>query len=474
MSSGEIALTEAYLYYELIRHLRFEAHSVDNPYRVLSSKRCIVMLLPQPERAGPRVAIVSDTMVQSGGAERVVEAIAEAFPDAPVFAVLYDPARGPRSIATRVSESWLRRIPNATKLAKVLIPLYPNAIESFDLRGYDVIISSHHTLAKGILRSADQTHICYCHTPARSLWELPHDEIRRAPALLRPLVKQMLHGLRNWDFDTASRVDKFIANSAITSDRIAVHYRRESSILHPPIDTDHFTPGGTVGDYYLISGRNVPYKRIDLAIEAAKQLGRRLVVTGDGTDKLADANSNVTYYGKVSDEKLMTLMREARALLFPQHEDFGMTVLEMNACGRPVIAFGKGGALETVADGKTGVLFPEQTVESLADAILRFEQLEFDPIAIRMHAERFSKASFTESLKAIVSRASAKRLLIPRPQRQAGAGRRHTDIIPPDQLADAGRRYTDRVRLEQSAGFGRRQTDAVWAGRSADSEPYTG
>jgi glycosyltransferase involved in cell wall biosynthesis len=363
------------------------------------------MLTDRSSKAAPRVAIVSDTMVQSGGAERVVEAIAQAFPQAPVFTVLYDAERGPKSIQSRVVQSWLRKIPGATKLAKALVPLYPNAIESFDLRGYDVIISSHHTLAKGILRTADQTHICYCHTPARSLWELPHDEIQRAPAMLRPFVKHLLHGLRNWDFDTASRVDKFIANSAITAHRIAKHYRRESTVVHPPIDTKRFTPGGAVGDYYLVAARNVPYKRIDLAIAAAAKLGRHLIVTGDGTDKLANASQNVTFLGKVSDAKLMTLMREARALLFPQHEDFGMTVLEMNACGRPVIAYGKGGALETIINEETGILFAEQTVNSLADAILRFEQLHFDAAAIRRHAERFSKERFTQALHQIVDSA---------------------------------------------------------------------
>ncbi len=376
------------------------------------------MSMRHSNQAGPRIAIVSDTMVQSGGAERVVEAIAEAFPQAPVFTILYDPARGPKSIEARVIQSWLSKIPGATKLAKALVPFYPNAIESFDLRGYDVIISSHHTLAKGILRTADQTHICYCHTPMRSLWELPHDEINRAPAVLRPFVKQLLHSLRNWDFETASRVDKFVANSGITADRIAKHYRRESVVVHPPIDTERFTAGGSVGDYYLVAARNVPYKRIDLAIAAAEKLGRHLIVTGDGTDKLANASQNVTYLGKVSDAKLMTLMREARALLFPQHEDFGMTVLEMNACGRPVIGYGKGGALETIVDEKTGILFAEQTVDSLADAILRFERLAFDTVAIRRHAERFSKERFTQSLHQIVDNATAKPRLIPQRERR--------------------------------------------------------
>ncbi len=358
--------------------------------------------------AAPKIAIVSDTMVQSGGAERVVEAIAQAFPAAPVFTILYDPKRGPRAIQERVVQSWLNRLPGAAKIAKALVPFYPHAIESFDLRGYDIIISSHHTLAKGILRTADQMHICYCHTPMRSLWELPHDEIKRAPGILRPFVKGLLHGLRNWDFDTASRVDQFVANSSITAERIAKHYRRESIVLHPPIDTQSFTPGGTLGDYYLVAARNVPYKRIDLAIAAAERLGRHLIITGDGTDRLATSSRYVTFLGKVSETKLKGLMREARALLFPQHEDFGMTVLEMNACGRPVIAYGKGGALETIVEGRTGLTFADQSVDGLVDAIERFEQLSFDSASIRRHAERFSKERFTASLRGIVSAASAK------------------------------------------------------------------
>jgi len=361
---------------------------------------------PLSLNAGTNVAIVSDALFQSGGAERVVEVIAEAFPHAPIYTILYDAERGPRSIEHRIVESWLRLIPGAARHARALLPLYPNAVESFDLRGYDIIISSHHTLAKGLLRTADQMHICYCHTPMRALWELPHEEIKRAPLALRPFVQFLLHNLRNWDFATASRVDQFIANSEVTAARIAKHYRRDSSVLYPPIDTDRFTPGGRAGDYYLVAARNVPYKRIDLAIAAAERLGRRLVVTGDGSSRLARSSSFVTFAGKVSDTKLVALMQGARALMFPQQEDFGMTVLEMNACGRPVIAYGKGGALETIVDGKTGVIFTEQTVDSLVAAIERFESLAFDSQRIRRHAEGFSKQRFIESLRLLVGNAS--------------------------------------------------------------------
>jgi glycosyltransferase involved in cell wall biosynthesis len=361
------------------------------------------MAAQSEKKKRPRVAIVSDPMCQAGGAERVVEALGEAFPDAPIFSILYSPAHGPRSLKDRVVQSWLHRVPLATKHARAFFPFYPSAVESFDLSAYDVIVSSHHTLAKGLLRNAEQTHICYCHTPMRALWELPHEEVSRAPAFLRPAIRAMLLALRNWDFSTAARVDHFVANSRLTSDRIRKHYRRESIVVHPPIEVDRFVPADVeVGDYYLIAGRNVPYKRIDLAITAAERLGRRLVVVGDGTDRLAKESHCVTFLGKVSDEKLRTLMQSAKALLFPQKEDFGMALLEANACGRPVIAYGAGGALETVLDGRTGVLFSEQSVESLTEAIESFEGRDFDPAAIRDHAELFSKQRFIATMRTLV------------------------------------------------------------------------
>jgi glycosyltransferase involved in cell wall biosynthesis len=350
-----------------------------------------------------RVAIVSDTMVQSGGAERVVEVLAEAFPSAPVFAILYCPKRGPVSLASRVRRSWLQAIPGAVRFSKALLPLYPSAIEGFDLSSFDVIISSHHALAKGVLRSAGQVHICYCHTPMRALWERPNEEVYRAPWAARPFVRQILAALRMWDLATVSRVDHFLVNSGVTKHRVWKHYRRSSAVLHPPIDTERFTPGASVGDYYLVAGRNVPYKRIDLAIAAAERLGRRVVVVGDGTEKLSASNPNVEIRGKVADAELVALMRGARALIFPQFEDFGMTVLEMNACGRPVIAYGDGGALETVIDGTTGVLFRRQTVDDVCAAIVRFESMSFDPAAIREHALRFSKETFIATMRALVA-----------------------------------------------------------------------
>jgi glycosyltransferase involved in cell wall biosynthesis len=359
--------------------------------------------MPKTASRAPRVAIVSDPIVQCGGAERVVGVLAEAFPEAPIYCVLYSRRHGPRSLEGRIVQSWLSRLPNADRYFRALLPLYPLAIEGFNLTGYDVIVSSHHTLAKGLMRTSDQKHICYCHTPMRSLWERPHEEIDRAPRVLRPFVRAFLWGLRTWDAATALRVDCFIANSALTSERIARHYRRDSVILNPPIDTTRFTPHhGPVADYYLVAARNVPYKRLDLAIAAAERLQRRLIVVGEGTDRLARASRFVTYFGRVSEGKLIDLMRSARALLFPQVEDFGMTVLEMNACGRPVIAYGAGGALETVVDGVTGIVFDEQSIAGLIAGIERFEALSFDAKSIRRHAEYFSKQRFTEAIRRIV------------------------------------------------------------------------
>ena len=352
--------------------------------------------------SNPRVAIVADQMVGLGGGERVVEVLAEAFPSAPIYTLLYDPVHAPASVESRVVTSWLRAFPGAPRYAKALLPFYPNAIESFDLSAFDVIVSSNHTLAKGVLRSSEQIHVCYCHTPLRALWERPHAELSRVPAVFRPMARKLFLDLRLWDFAAAARVDQFVANSRMTQQRIAAHYRRESVVITPPIDVERFSPGGEVGDYYLVVSRNVPYKRIDIAVAAAQALGRRLIVVGEGTEKLSCSSPLVLFKGKVAQAELLRLMRAARALLAPQIEDFGMAVLETNACGRPVIAFGRGGALETVIEGKTGLLFHVQDARALADAILRFEMLEFDGAAIRRHAERFSKERFVAQMRQMV------------------------------------------------------------------------
>jgi len=348
-----------------------------------------------------RLAIVSDPIVQRGGAERMLEIIANAFPEAPIFAVLYSPQSGPSSFASRVVPSWLNRIPGATRRHRFLLPLYQAAIESFDLSGYDVILTMHHTVAKGVLRSAEQFNLCYCHTPMKALWERPFEERRTMPAPVRPIIDLVMHVLRLWDYATAGRVDRFLANSSTTQLRIAKHYGRESTILSPPIDTDRFVLGDREEseDYYLFASRLVPYKRVDLAIAATAALGRRVVVVGTGPGVKSVVGSNVDYRGHVSDDELVRLMQGARAMIFPAFEDFGMAMVEMMACGRPVIAYGRGGACDTVIDGVTGVLVPEQTVEAFVRGLRRAEGIKFSRNQLRAHAEAFSALKFIERLK---------------------------------------------------------------------------
>ncbi len=350
-------------------------------------------------RLPPRIAIVSDPLVQRGGAERLVEALAEAFPNAPIYALLYNRETGPASLEDRVQTSWLNQLPFASKKHRFFLPLFRSAIESLDLSRFDIIVSSHHTVAKAVLTRADQLHVCYCHTPMRALWERPLEELATVPQPMRLPVERLFSHLRVWDAVTANRVQLFIANSAATQRRIATYYRRDSRIVYPPIDIERFTIGdGRVDDFYLVASRPVPYKRVDLAIDATAQLGRRLKIVG-GRHSLSGAPSHVELLGHVSDEGLRDLMRSTRALLFPQFEDFGMTPLEVNACGRPVVAYGAGGALDTVVDGATGVLAPEQSVESFVSAIRTLESIRFDPQAMRAHAMRFSRQNFISKIK---------------------------------------------------------------------------
>jgi glycosyltransferase involved in cell wall biosynthesis len=349
----------------------------------------------------PSIAIVSDPLVQRGGAERVVEHIAATFPDAPIFAILYSPKTGPAALADRVISSFLQRIPGAASHHRLFLPLFPAAIESFDLSQFDIIISSHHSVAKGLLRHAGQRHICYCHTPMRALWERPHEELRSLPGIVRPAAAAMMRRLREWDFASATRVDIFLANSEVTRTRISKHYGRMSMLLYPPCVLDKFTPSNLPAeDYYLVASRNVPYKRIDIAVEATRLAGRKLVIAGCKSP--AFAAPHVEQLGHVTDEQLVDLMRRARALLFPGYEDFGITPVEMMACGRPVIAYGKGGALETVVDGTTGILVAEQSAQAFAHAIRVFESVPFNPAAIRRNAERFSVEQFCTALREIV------------------------------------------------------------------------
>jgi glycosyltransferase involved in cell wall biosynthesis len=353
----------------------------------------------------PRIAIVSDPLVQRGGAERLVEALAEAFPEAPIYALLYSAETGPAKLEPRIHASWLNSVPAAKSKHRMFLPLYRSAIESLDVSAFDIIISSHHTVGKAVLTRADQLHICYCHTPMRAMWERPIEELATLKQPARAIAARVLSHMRVWDVITANRAQKFIANSAATQRRIANYYRRESEIVFPPIDTDLFTLGKgaeKAGDYYLIASRPVPYKRVDIAIAATGLLGRKLKIVG-GKHALLNPPAHVELLGHVSDIELRDLMRGARALLLPQLEDFGMAPLEANACGRPVVAYGAGGALDSVIDGVTGVFSEKQEVDSFAAAIRRLESTHFNSNALRMHAMRFSKERFIANMQTVVA-----------------------------------------------------------------------
>ena len=352
-----------------------------------------------------RVAIVHDWLNQSGGAERVLAEIHSLFPTAPVYAIVYDPERAPA--VTRswdVRPSFLQRIPLARRKHQPFLPLMPLAVEQWDLTGFDLVISTSSACAKGIVPRPGATHVCYCHTPFRYIWDHYYDYTRGMR--LRGLIAPVAHWLRLWDQLSAARVDHFVANSHWVASRIRSYYRRDSEVIHPPVDVDRFRVSSSgVDDYYLVVSRFVTYKRIDLAVQAANRLGRRLLVVGDGPNRAkleAMAGPTVEFLGWRSDEEIAELYARCRAFLFPGWEDFGIAPVEAQAAGRPVIAFGRGGALETVVEGATGVFFHEQTVDALVAAMQRAEMMDFDPSACRSNAERFDAREFRRRFRAAV------------------------------------------------------------------------
>lgn len=357
-----------------------------------------------------RVALIHDWLTTIGGAEKVLESLAKTFPSD-----LFTLVRNQKNLVgtpfeeMSVKTSFIDRLPRAKKKYRSYLPLFPIAIEQFDLSGYDLVISSSHSIAKGVLTHADQMHICYCHTPMRYAWDLYQQYLRESQlksGLKGVLAKFFLHYLRMWDAHASTRVNAYVANSQYVARRIRKLYQTDASVIYPPVDVDYFKCEEKKEDYYLTASRFVPYKKIDLIVEAFGQMpDKKLVVIGDGPDfeKVKEkAQKNVQLLGFQSDEVLRDYLQKAKGFVFAALEDFGILPVEAQACGTPVIAFGKGGALETVVEDQTGVFYKEQTVPSLIEGIEAFEKKEFDPTRIRKHAETFREDLFRKKFKALV------------------------------------------------------------------------
>lgn len=356
-----------------------------------------------------RVALIHDYLNQYGGAERVLEAFCQIFPEAPIYTLFYDKRKtGLVFDAKKIRTSFLQKIPFLKNHHRSFLMLMPFAIEQFDLSSYDLILSDSASYAKGILTSPNARHICYCHTPIRYAWDDAQKYIDEFgyPSLVKRFIPFFMNYIRLWDEQAASRVDKFIANSDFVAGRIKKYYHREAAVVYPPIRTDLFSLSACSPEkYFLMVGRFLPYKMFDLAIDAFNQLGLPLKIVGDGPEKKRlkkKAKSNIEFIGLVSDRKLKEYYARCQAFIFPQEDDFGIVAVEAIASGRPVIAYRGGGALEYIQPGRTGLFFDRQTVESLMEAVLNFKSGDFNPLVIREEAMKFDQENFKNKIKKII------------------------------------------------------------------------
>jgi glycosyltransferase involved in cell wall biosynthesis len=356
-----------------------------------------------------KLAIVHDYLNQMGGAERTVEVLHEVFPDAPIYTSIYLPDKMPDSLRQMdIRTSFMQKLPGLSKHFKKYLLLYPYAFMQFNLGEYDVVLSSSSAWAKGVAVNTKTCHICYCYTPMRFVWNY-EDYVRREKFghTTRKILPVAIERLKKWDLSTVNNVDYYVAISKYVAERIKRCYEREAEVIYPPVNTYFYkmADSSKVEDYYLIVSRLNTYKKIDLVVETFNQLGLPLVIIGDGpygSYLQRIAGKNIKFLGRLTDEEIKGYYERCRAFIFPGEEDFGITPLEAQSAFRPVIAFGRGGALETVIDGKTGVFFDEHTIESLKDAVLRFNKIKFDPFVIRKNAESFDKSVFMSNIKLFV------------------------------------------------------------------------
>ena len=370
-----------------------------------------------------RVAFVHYWLVGMRGGEYVLEQFSELFPQADIFTHVLDRSKISDTLARhQIFETSVAKLPGAKKHYQKYLMFMPKALEELDLRGYDLVISSESGPAKGVITRPDATHICYVHSPMRYIWDL-YPEYRDGLSFpAKQVFSVTAHKLRQWDYASAQRVDHVVANSTFVAQRVKKFWNRPADILNPPVDLSRFAPNGTPEDYYLFVSELVPYKRADLAIDAFRELGTKLRIVGSGSELKqlqANAPDNVEFLGRVPNQELNTLYANCRALIFPGEEDFGIVPLEAMASGRPVIAYGKGGILDTVVPGKTGLFFHEQSPAALVAAVKQFEAemiTRFDPPDIARHAQHFSPQAFQDKMWAILEREA--KLSVPGERRQ--------------------------------------------------------
>jgi glycosyltransferase involved in cell wall biosynthesis len=359
-----------------------------------------------------RLVLIHDHLNQIGGAEKVLKSFTEIYPEAPVFTLLYNPKIKAQFLPqTKILGSFLQNKKLSRYFFKWFLPLMPTAIESFNTKGYEVVLSDSSGFAKGVITDVNTIHICYCHTPTRYLWSDSWEyivELKSNNFLVKKVLPLVLSYLRLWDYDAAQRVDKFIANSHFVARRIKKFYHRDAEVIYPPVETESFQCVKDKQKYFVVMSRLRPYKRVDLVIETFNELRLPLKIIGEGWEMKylkKKANKNIEFLGEILDVRCQNrIIGSARALIHPQEEDFGITAIEAMACGTPVLAYKAGGALETVVEGQNGVFFEEQTWECLADAIVHFKDKDFNPAVIKESAERFNKERFKQEIREAVER----------------------------------------------------------------------